>query len=94
MSDEAILPCGTVFRNDLVILGSNHIAKVLRCWHSVGTDGNHVQLQLYAPVAGMPLRWSKTSHFVIYDVCEIVEAVAYYVPSPESEYVVVAMPVV
>ena len=91
ISDEALLPCGTVYSNDLVLTQSNHVAKVLHFWQKDGHNELYAELLLYVPVAGMPLRWSKAEHIDFADASSVVEAVSYYEPSPNI--VVVAMPV-
>jgi hypothetical protein len=91
-SEEAILPCGTVFAKDMVVLQDGSVAKIVDFWQAEDHDDILVRVEQHVTDNNLPLRWMRTTGAnVILHVTSIVEPIAWYCPS--SNIVVVAMPV-
>ena len=92
-SEEALLPCGTVYKDDLVVMSDGSVGKVEEFFEVHEDEDVFVRVSLYAVVEGKPLHYKPypvevSSSF--FSVDDLVEAVSYY--KVDGDAVIVTMP--
>ena len=90
---QAVLPCGTVFRRDFIVLDDGSVGLTIDFfrWGDEADDDMHVRFERFTPNASVPLRFDRfgDGREVVHVSC-IVEPCAWYALNPKS--VVVALP--
>ena len=83
LSKQALLPCGSVRRDDVVWLIDRRVGKVLNFWATDLTDVLIVQLMLYSAADDNGVRWNIGDPVVtIVDTESIIDAVIWAALSP------------
>jgi len=89
-SKQAVLPCGSLFAGDVLILVDGRVGLLERFWMQGGDDVIVAQIALYAPCETKDNQWdhSNTSTVAI-NVDSIVDAVMWFTTSDSTIQVIV-----
>lgn len=81
-SNTAVLPCGSLFSNDVLWTSRGNVGKLIRFWSTSANDSLVAQIELYSPADDSGTRWDISSpavHFI--DTEQIIDAVIWGVLS-------------
>ena len=77
-SKIAVLPCGSLYSNDVLWLSSGRVGKLIRFWSNSTTDTIIAQVELYSPDDASDTLWDISSPVVYFtDTEQIIDAVIY-----------------